>query len=91
MWVAEDIIENLLLLCIETKGTLRFCQTVLGCKSHNRLLSENCWKDRNTDIKLSSVNHDGDTTILWFSLLCYIHTAYDLDTGCDTCQYAEVV
>ena len=84
MWITQDSIKYLDLILIQAKSALRFCKSVLGGKSHNRLLSIYSRKDRYTDIKLSTIYKDRDTTILWFSLFCNIHTTDDLDSGCDT-------
>ena len=91
MWVTQDSIKYFDLILIKSKTALRLGQSVFRSKSHNRLLTVYCRKDRYTDIELSSVYENGNTTILWFSLLCDIHSAYDLDTGCNTCQNTEVI
>ncbi len=75
------MVKFLKLSRFETKLALLSGQRVLGSKTHNHLLTVYRGKNRNTDIKLLSVHHLCDTSVLRLSFFRNIHSADNLDTG----------
>ncbi len=85
------MIELFQFFLIKAQLALFSRQTRLGSQTHNGLLTVYSRKNRNTDIKFLSVYYLCNTTILRFSLLGYIHTADNFNSGSNGSQQSRTV